>query len=510
MDFLRKNGLLAVVFLTGAAVLVVEVLALRILSPYYGNTIFSASSVISIILAALSFGYYGGGKLADKKPSLKIFFAIIWFSGLLIFYLELFILLILPLIAHNFSIIWGPLLMAVIMFFIPSMFLGTLSPYVIKLQQLLSPQQGIGTISGKVFFWSTFGSILGSLSTGFVLVPNFAINDIIMAVGIFLILLGLLPLIFFGLPKKFLIGTLVLTVLSLVLVFYFVFSVSSNPSVVYREDGVYQEIRVVDSQYQGRPIRVLFQDNAFSSGMYMDSDELLFKYSWYYDIYKAFKPEIKNFLLIGTAAYSLPKVLAKDLPEADLHLVDIEPGLLDIAVEYFDFKVTDKVHDYVDDGRGFLYNSDEKYDYIFGDAYSSIYSLPSHLTTLEFFETVRGKLTEDGIFVVNFIGSLEPAEKSLAFSEIKTFQEVFPNSYFMAVDDQYSYHIQNMLFIAYNSDKKVDFKDPDVLAKLSPLSADAGDKLIKIDNYNLDKYDILTDNYAPVEYLTSLMIKKYQ
>src|SRR5437870_2134490 len=61
----------AVVFVTGASVLIVEVLAVRVLSPYYGNTIFTVSSVISVILLALSVGYYAGGALADRNPSLR-------------------------------------------------------------------------------------------------------------------------------------------------------------------------------------------------------------------------------------------------------------------------------------------------------------------------------------------------------------------------------------------------------------------------------------------------------
>ena len=67
----------SVVFLTGASVLIVEVVATRVLSPYFGNTIYTFSSVIGVILAALSLGYYFGGKLADKHPKIELFFFII-------------------------------------------------------------------------------------------------------------------------------------------------------------------------------------------------------------------------------------------------------------------------------------------------------------------------------------------------------------------------------------------------------------------------------------------------
>ncbi len=65
----KKIELLAVVFVTGAAVLIVEVAAIRILSIYFGNTIYTDSGVIGVILAALAMGYARGGAQADKTPT---------------------------------------------------------------------------------------------------------------------------------------------------------------------------------------------------------------------------------------------------------------------------------------------------------------------------------------------------------------------------------------------------------------------------------------------------------
>src|SRR3982751_3741403 len=84
MPALRRHLLPLAVFITGASVLIVEVLAVRVLSPFYGNTIFTVSSVISVILLALSIGYYAGGALADRRPSLEWFFGIILASGLVL------------------------------------------------------------------------------------------------------------------------------------------------------------------------------------------------------------------------------------------------------------------------------------------------------------------------------------------------------------------------------------------------------------------------------------------
>src|SRR3989344_8293886 len=173
MRFLFKRySLLASVFITGAAVLIVEVTATRILSPYFGNTIYTVTSVIGVVLTALSLGYYIGGIISDKYPSQKIFFAIIIVSGFFILFLRLLIYFLLPFLANNFSIISGPLISSLFLFFIPSFLLGTLSPYAIKLQQVNVVKEGVGKAAGEVFFWSTFGSIVGTIAAGFFLIPR--------------------------------------------------------------------------------------------------------------------------------------------------------------------------------------------------------------------------------------------------------------------------------------------------------------------------------------------------
>jgi len=115
--FLARNLLLISVFITGACVLIVEVVAVRILSPHYGNTIFTVSSVISAILAALSVGYYAGGRFADRHPSLRWFFGIILLSGLVLLAFHFLGLIILPILSFSLSVIIGPLVSSLLLFF---------------------------------------------------------------------------------------------------------------------------------------------------------------------------------------------------------------------------------------------------------------------------------------------------------------------------------------------------------------------------------------------------------
>jgi predicted membrane-bound spermidine synthase len=122
--FLKQNLLLISVFITGACVLVVEVVAVRALSPHYGNTIFTVSSVISVILAALSIGYYAGGKFADKHPSLQWFFGIILVSGLVVLAIHFLGIIILPILSVSLSLASGPLISSLLLFLAPALLLG--------------------------------------------------------------------------------------------------------------------------------------------------------------------------------------------------------------------------------------------------------------------------------------------------------------------------------------------------------------------------------------------------
>ncbi len=514
MKYFKKFSLPFVVFLTGACVLIIEVVAMRILSPYYGNTIFTVSSIISIVLAALSVGYYFGGKLADKYPTEKFFYSIILVSGLSVILLHFLMLFVLPVLGYNLSITVGPLVFAILLFFLPSLLLGTLSPFAIKLQEQYFSDKGIGSIAGEIFFWSTLGSIFGSLFAGFVLIPQFGINTIVMVVAVTLIILGLSPLIKIGMRKKSIfkiiffsvIGIILISVIGIILIS--VISQFKNSDVVYSHDGIYEKITIFDRQYAGKPTRFFQLDRGNSGAMFLDSDELVFDYTKYYALYKVFKPDVKRALVIGGGAYSIPKALLKDLPNATVDVSEIEPSLFELAQKYFKVNKTERLNNYTDDGRRLLHDTNKEYDLIFSDVYYSLYSIPAHFTTQEFFNTAKDKLSNDGVFIANLIGDLSRQKPSLIMSEIKTFRSIFPNSYFFAVDTPNKTDLQNIIFVGYNSNKKIDFSDIKITKNDNPIIQSLGIKNINLDRFEISQYPILTDNFSPVEFLTSRLLQK--
>lgn len=490
--------------------LVIEIAAMRVLSPYFGNTLYTTSSVLGVVLAALSLGYYYGGRLADKRPSEILFYSIILAGGISTFFLQILSMLLLPKIGYELSIMSGPIIMSLIMFFLPGLLLGMLSPFVIKLQTKRLPKLGTGTIAGEVFFWSTLGSITGSLMTGFLLIPFFGLDNTILGTGAFLTLLGAVPLLFLGAMNRKVVGRLIPVAIGLFLM-NAVLLASRESEVIYSADGLYERLTIYDGSYRGgsEPVRFFKQDRSSSSAMYLNSDELVYDYTKYYELYRGIKPDATKSLVIGGAAYSIPKALLADSPKMTVDVAEIEPSLEELGEKYFKVPDNDpRLKTYIDDGRRHLATSDKAYDLIFSDVYYSLYSIPSHFTTKEFFETAKSKLSKDGVFIANLIGDLSPAQPSFIHSEIKTFQQAFDNNYVFAVNSPDSERgAQNIMIVGINGDKRLDFNNKVFKNSENEVLRDLSRQQLDTDSIDFSPHLVLTDNYAPVEYLMSRVLQ---
>jgi hypothetical protein len=111
-------------------------------------------------------------------------------------------------------------------------------------------------------------------------------------------------------------------------------------------------------------------------------------------------------------------------------------------------------------------------------------------------------LKPGGVFVGNLIGSLGEQNPSFLFSEMKTFKSVYPNSYFFAVSSPVGLYLQNVILVGYNSDVPLDLKKE----KEGFLGTIAG-HAIDLEQYDLRKHPVFTDDYAPVEYFIARRIE---
>ncbi len=503
--FWQHYQLPIVVFFTGAAVLIIEVVATRILSPYFGNTLYTVSSVLGVVLAALSVGYYLGGRLADKHPESRLFFLVILLGGVSILCLQLLSQLWLPSVGYALSIVSGPLVTSLLLFFLPGFLFGMLSPFAIKLQEKRQPKTGIGTIAGEMFFWSTLGSIAGSLSAGFLLVPLLGISATVIGVGIFLCVLGALPLFIYKQHIRF---TLPLFLLAVILaVFTASLTLAKPKQVIYSADGLYEKLTIYDYVQDGRSTRSFRQDRSSSSAMYLHSDELVYDYTKYYELYKGIKPSAKRSLVIGGAAYSVPKALLNDSPSMQVDVAEIEPLLEELAKKYFRLPETNRLKTHLIDGRRWLATSGNTYDFIFSDVYYSLYSIPTHFTTKEFFETAKRQLSDNGVFIANVIGNLSPEEPSFTYSELKTFQSVFSNNYLLAVESPSARGSQNLILVGINGDNRPNFDDPLFTQSNNDVLRSLEEHSVSIHPHILASHPLLTDDHAPVDFLMAKMLE---
>ncbi len=172
------------IFITGAAVLVIEILGTRILAPFYGSTIFVWSSLISVTLAFLALGYLWGGKLADRKPDTGLLYWIVFAAGISIVLIPKYSNWVL-IQTDRFGLKFGPLIAAFIIFFAPLFLLGAVSPFAVKIRTRLLDHLGI--TAGSLYATATLGSLAGALFAGFLLIPNFSVSWIINATGVILI-----------------------------------------------------------------------------------------------------------------------------------------------------------------------------------------------------------------------------------------------------------------------------------------------------------------------------------
>ncbi|OGZ66304.1 MAG: hypothetical protein A3C50_01360 [Candidatus Staskawiczbacteria bacterium RIFCSPHIGHO2_02_FULL_43_16] len=523
MKNLKDLFLLASVFVTGSAVLVIEIIAIRMLSPHYGNTMYATSSVIGVILAALSVGYYAGGIIADKHPRRGVFYAIIFVSGITVMVMQAASKVILPFFGTLFSITQGPLISSLFLFFVPAFLLATLSPIAIKLYS--ATDENLGQRAGKIFFWSTLGSINGSLLTGFFLIPFFGIDTIVMATGAVLSLWACLGFAWHSTGHKKII--LLLAGAGMICLSLYYFSAAGVPKpagIVYQKDGLYEKIIIQDGMWGGRSTRFLFQDRSYSAAMYLDSlghspsgrsqtgeaSDLVFDYTKYYSLYQLINPGATTAFAIGGGGYSIPKALLQDSPAMRVDVAEIEPSLHEIAKTYFNLPATDRLQHYAQDGRRFLKTTNKKYGIIIGDAYYSLFSIPIHLATQEFFALAKSKLEDNGVFIGNFVGYLDAKNPSFIASEIKTFKSVFENSYFFAVQAPDAPSSQNIIFLGINGNKTIDFQSPAVAKNTNPILKNLGLHQIDMAQIDFSKHREITDNYAPVEYLVSKIINRWQ
>ena len=487
---ISKYLLEIVVFVCGAVVMIFELVGSRVLGPYFGTSIVVWTSLIGIILGSLSFGYYLGGKIADKKSSFKSLSLIIFLAAISIGLTVLIKDFWLFILQNSFTDIRTSSVLASLGLFLPaSVFLGMVSPYAVKLK-LKNLNTSASTV-GNLYAISTIGSIFGTFLSGFYLIPHFGTNKLLIILSITLIIISLalsakkdtwIKLSVFAIVV---IGWLAISGLNYMLPKSGFIDVDT----AYNRIWIYNRIDFRTNKI----VKMMGINNENHSSMFLDSDELVNEYTKYYHLAKHFNPNFKKTLMLGGAGYSYPKEFLHKYPEATIDVVEIDPKVTELAKKYFRLEESPRLTIYHEDGRVFLNKTQGKYDVIFGDAFSSHYSLPYQLTTKEAVQKKYNILNDDGIVILNLISAIEGEKGKFLRAEYATYKSLFPQVYLFPVTYSGNSNIvQNIILVALKSEKDQTFNDSD--PKLNEYLQHLWKKTVDAD------IPILTDNFAPVDY----------
>jgi spermidine synthase len=451
-----KSGTLFAYFVTFSAsfcIMVIELVAGRILAPYIGQHLYSWTSIIGICLAGISVGAWLGGWLADKFPYRATLGWFLFFAGILSLCIPLMTDAICTraLFKGDISLMTRIVLYTTLIFFPVTMVLGMISPMVIKL--VVRDLANTGSVVGRIYSFSTIGSILGTFATGFFLIEEFGTRVLLYAVGIFLIVIAPLAGGLFGsgtkyvglflallalgtttagamMPGKYvevrddLIGSVgqpmqwksdrkpipaevaaKQTPLKNLVSNYFDFY---HEDASYWKESNYFTLRVIKDidKHESRPVNLLILDNLIHSHTDLDDPSYLsYEYLRIYDELVSWKLARQGStkhreLFIGGGGYTLQRYFHHLYKDSHIDVVEIDPYVTYLAEEYMGAPRGDKrLVTKNEDGRLFVMDkqkTDDRYDFIFGDAFNDL-SVPFHLTTEEFDTQMKNLLTKQGL-----------------------------------------------------------------------------------------------------------------
>jgi len=498
---MRKEVIKAVivVFIASFCTMVIELVAGRIMAPYVGVSLYTWTSIIGVVLAGISIGAYVGGTLADRFPTPRTLGWLLFISGMAA-------LTISPLTGAvarwplQTSLMLRILIVTTTIFFLPSCLLGMISPVVVRLS--LDRLERSGNVVGKIYAFSTLGSILGTFATGFFLISWMGTRNILLLMSLILIICS--PL--FGgafLKRRVLMILFPVLFISLWALHDQAFTKQRDENSYYFKETDYFTIELKKSQKNGKNLESVILDNLIHSFVDL-KDPLHLQYGYertYADLveWKAkIKPQFRA-LIIGGGGYTFPRYLEAKYAGAQIDVIEIDPHLTHLAYQFLGLSRTSRIRSFNNDARWVLMNFPEKgvYDFIFGDAFNDL-SIPYHLTTREFGFILRSLLKPDGMLIANVIDHFQTG--LFMPSYVRTLEEVFGRGKVALVSDTPFEEMGISTMIVAASTSGHSWKEAEKIKErtcfvLAPKELDQ-----KLQNRFAV---ILSDDYAPVDNLTA-------
>ena len=485
--FIRLALWLLTSFFTGAIIMSLELVAFRLYAPYFGYSIYVWGSMISVVMAALAIGYAIGGWGADRsQTSLSLYITLL---GSALYQLAILFVVrsMLPGFARmgDFT---GTVLASLVIFGPPMIAMATACPFIIR---LLAQSGHIGSVAGKVYAFSTIGSIAGTLTTSFWLVPLLGTQktlEVICALSAVIAVAG----IAFRAPAALVLLAIIVAALK------FVPATTWSHSTVWVQESPYNLVRVVrDGQ------RLLLKLND-EGGVHTIRNELTGWTGNYYDDF-ALGPLLapaQRLLVLGMAGGGSITSTRITAPDIDIDAVEIDPRVVEAATLFFGMNPDDKLlHIHVADARPWLARNESKYDIVHVDLYQGGPYIPFYLVTVEFFSAVHAHMSADGLLMMNLFDVSKDQE--LLLSAAATLKRVFPVVAVLPIGRG------NRMLLAFShvipeASIRARLEGYEGNAFVMRMAASAAARISQVDPSA--GTIVFTDDCAPVEYMTRRML----
>ena len=454
--------LILLVFVAGACSLAVELSASRLLAPYFGTSLFVWANLIGLILLYLTIGYYIGGRLADRFPRPAVLYTLTIVAAFLISVIPFLSKPILlwsqsAFATYSVGVFYGSLVSVILLFAIPMILLGCVSPFAIRLR--IEQLGRSGRTAGQLYAISTAGSILGTFLPVLFLIPTIGTYRTFFTFAVSLLIVSIVGLastrsnnsgprskrLDSSLLSILLLIPMALSILTMQGPIKAAFGSNGGGVLITERESAYNYIQVVKV---GEETQLILNEGVGIHSIY-NPNSILTQGPWDYFMIAPYfnnppftQDQVRKVAVVGLGAGTAVREFTGAYGPIPIDGVEIDGTIVDIGRKYFHMNEPN-LHVIVQDGRYFLQTTSQKYDVVAIDAYQQPY-IPFQLTTKEFFQTVRDHLTPTGVTVIN--AGRTGSDFRLVEALAQTMHSVFPNVYI--IDTQ---RFTNSLIIGTNA-----------------------------------------------------------
>jgi spermidine synthase len=405
----------ALVLAAGAGSTSTEICASRLLAPYFGASTVVWANVIGLVLAALSLGYWLGGRIADRRPQPHVLGGIVVAAGALVAVVPFAAKPLLDLTVRGLDnvstgAIVGSFLGSLVLFAPAVVLLGMAAPFAIRLA--VSDVAVAGTVAGRLYALSTVGSIVGVFVPAIVTIELFGTQRTLVGTAAVVALGGSLLL-----RRRWVVAPVALAGVLAVPAGI----VKPVAGLLYEKQSQYQFVQVV----QKGSVRDLYLNEGIAVHSEWRPRTVLTGDEW--DMFLTVPPllgrTVRNVAILGSAGGTTARAYGVFYPSARTDGVELDPDVTAAARRYMSLGRIARLHVITADARPFLRRTRARFDAILVDAYRQPY-VPFYLATQEFFRLVRSRLRPGGIVALNV--ATVPGDHRLASDVAGTLRTVFP------------------------------------------------------------------------------------